>query len=154
MKKNRRGAILQLRLLERGDSGENFSFIQYTLFMFSLVLVGIVFAMIGFWRVGAVASNERAAYYSSISSTYNVQSGQQAAFFGFTGGSGSVGSVQTTADRITDVRMTTGSTYQHQLNNGNFSFGRWDFVVAGGAAKRVERFYAGPPPCASQDCNE
>jgi hypothetical protein len=146
----RRIALRWLNRAESGSSGgDDFAFVAYTPFLLGVLFVGILFGMLGFWRVGA---------------SYATQRGTQVGAVAPSRGSATIGDLyiswsnaQSTPSSgfgvVEDDRITIGSTdFTRTFEFG--PFGQWTFGVGAQTQTRSERFYGGAPNCEDGECNE
>ena len=139
-------ALRQLRSLEQGDGG-SFGHTLYLPYLFLLVVFGLTVAMVGFWRVGTVAANERGAYVASVTLDTSAGSAETLGLFPDLTSSASTGGVD--ADSAEGSRSVVMSTQADENVDLPF-FG----TIIAQSQKRFERFYAGPADCAGGVCEE
>ena len=137
------------RRAESGSfEGGTFGDLAYMPFLVGLLLVGLVFALVGFWRVGASYS---AQYSTQVGSVAPGQGGNvlTALWSGWshdnaTGGGFALEpgerNVRTSIDRATTFSF--------------LNFGAWDLQVDASTNARSERFYPGGPVCGAEGCSE
>lgn len=124
--------------IERGDAGADFGTSWYTVLMFALLIVGLMIALLGFWRAAAAASVERDAYYAGTRANERGDGGGYAeAFFGeLTGQSGdALVSVRDDNDTVA-VSFKRRSAFWAPL------LGTWEADQDATMEKYVERFRA------------
>ncbi len=143
------------RRLEGGSAeGGSLAFIVYTPYLFGLLLVGLAFALVGFWRVGATMSVERGAAANAVSpggsSAAGARSAQQQALDTWANASGGQVTLQAGPGQRSDTLTFSSRAI---LRTG--VFGNWEFGLPGQSERRRERFYSGPPACEGPEvCHE
>ncbi len=148
------GRLSAKRHLEGGSAEGDFAFTIYTPYLFALLLVGLAFALVGFWRIGATMSAERAAAANGVSAQGSnaavARSAQQQAFDPWA--NARCGDVDLTAgpgQRSDTLKFSARAT----LRTG--FLGNWEFTLPGQSERRRERFYSGPAVCESEvNCHE
>jgi hypothetical protein len=143
--------------LERGDVGEDFAYSAQLPVMVSLFVIGIMAAMVGFWRMGAFQGGERGAFTSATAPIDGVDSGRSAAaefFNAWANGTplpeNSISNlVRQPALRSSSSTISTTTSVDWAGSGSSFQF-----VVSGQSVKRWERFYSGPPVCSGGVCSE
>lgn len=148
--KNMNKALRQLRSLEHGDGG-SFGHTLYLPYLFIMVVFGLTVAMVGVWRVGTVAANERGAYVASVTLDTSTGSGVTLGLFPDLTSSASASGVD--ADVASGSRTVVMSTQADENVDLPF-FGSMQRSVIAQSQKRFERFYAGPADCAGGVCEE
>jgi hypothetical protein len=143
-------ALRQLRSLERGDGG-SFGHTLYLPYLFLLVVFGLTLSMVGVWRVGTVAANERGAYVASVTMDTSTGSGTTLGLFPDLTSSANASGVN--VDDATSSRTVVMSTQADENVDLPF-FGSMQRSVIAQSQKRFERFYAGPAECAGGVCEE
>lgn len=140
--------------LEGGSAEGDFAFTIYTPYLFALLLVGLAFALVGFWRIGATMSAERAAAANGVSAQGSnaavARSAQQQAFDTWANARGG------------DVDLSAGPgqrsdtlTFSARATLRTGFLGNWEFTLPGQSERRRERFYSGPAVCESEvNCHE
>ena len=139
-----------IRKVESGSSGgDDYGMTLHVPFLLAVLFIGLVFGMIGFWRVGASyatqngtqtggvapgrANSTIGAFYTAWSNAQSVPSSNVNVF---------------TGDRRTVGTMSTNKNFDLGL------FGNWTLGLGAQTQSRSERFYPGAPQCADGDCNE
>lgn len=145
---------LRLRLEGGSAEGGELAFTVYTPVLFALLLVGVAFALIGFWRSGATMSAERGAAANGVapggSSAATAGAAQADAFETWAGASGGRTALEAGPGYRSD---TLTFAAEAELRTG--LLGAWTFALPGQGAARRERFYAGPPVCPpGEACHE
>lgn len=139
---------------EGGSAEGDFAFTIYTPYLFALLLAGLAFALVGFWRIGATMSAERAAAANGVSpqgsSASVARAAQQQAFDTWADASGgAVGLSAGSGQRSDTLTFAARAT----LRTG--FLGNWEFSLPGQSERRRERFYSGPAVCDSEaNCHE
>ena len=142
------------RRLEGGSAEGEFAFTIYTPYLFALLLVGLAFALVGFWRIGATMSAERAAAANGVSAQGSnasvAQAVQQQALDTWANArGGQVGLSAGPGQRSDTLTFSARAT----LRTG--FLGNWEFSLPGQSERRRERFYSGPAVCESvAECHE
>ncbi len=142
------------RHLEGGSAEGEFAFTIYTPYLFALLLVGLAFALVGFWRIGATMSAERAAAANGVSAQGSNASvalavQQQALDTWANARGGQVGLSAGPGQRSDTLTFSARAT----LRTG--FLGNWEFSLPGQSERRRERFYSGPAVCESvAECHE
>lgn len=134
---------------ERGNMDGDYAFIVYSPFMIAVLMVGICFAMIGFWRLGASYSAQRSAQLGAVSP--GKANGALTAYFVDWTNASSVAGASFGVDapnRTVTAALRTHQTFEYQ------SFGPWNFGIEGQTLSRSERFYPGKPLCNADGCDE
>ena len=128
-----------VRHAERGD-GETFAFIEYTTFIWIILLGGLIFAMLGFWRVGASYSNDYGVGVGTLYTDRTKGSDKQNREFSLFTGNALSGS--STFAPAYNQRMWTGG-----INNATneLVFG---YQINSQTKTRSERFFPGQYVCA------
>jgi len=138
------------RSIESGSSGgDDFGMVTYTPFLLIVLFVGLVFGMLGFWRVGA---------------SYATQNGTQLGAVAPGQGNATIGgfylawsNAQTTPassfNVVTADRRTVGAINMDK-NFDLSTLGQWTLGVGAQTQTRSERFYPGAPKCSGGGCNE
>lgn len=144
----------RLRLEGGSAEGGELGFALYTPSLFLLMLAGVAFALIGFWRSGATMSAERAAAANAVASGGSNASAARAvqadAFATWASASGGDAVLVAGPGRRSD---TLSFAAEAEFRTG--LFGVWTFALPGQGSARRERFYAGPPVCpAGEACHE
>lgn len=139
-----------LRRIEGGSSGgDDFAFVTYGPFLLAILLIGLCFAMIGFWRIGASYATQRGAQVGS----YNpgqASDAQQSFFFDWTNASSAPST--NFSNQAGDRRST--STLNSNKEFSSYVFGDWSFDIDAQTQTRSERFYPGAPVCNGDGCDE
>ncbi len=139
-----------LRQVESGSSGgDDFAMITYTPFLVAILMLGIIFGMVGFWRVGASYATQKGAQTGAVA----PGTGSNAAstlFLDWTNASSAPASTfaVNVGDRFSTANTATSKTFQYGL------FGSWIFNIQAQTQTRNERFYPGAPICDGDGCNE
>ena len=148
------GGVSARHHLEGGSAEGDFAFTIYTPYLFALLLVGLAFALVGFWRIGATMSAERAAAANGVSAQGSnasvAQAAQQQAFDMWANARGG------------DVDLSAGPgqrsdtlTFSARATLRTGFLGNWEFSLPGQSERRRERFYSGPAVCESEAaCHE
>ena len=151
LKRARRRVRSALRRAECGsaDAG-TLGDIIYIPYLVGLLLIGLMFALVGFYRVGA---------------SYAVQLGSQIGAVSPQNGNAAIASYWQTwmnSNTPTDAfavdnqdRTVSASVNTSQSFNSNI-IGPWQFAINAGSNMHVrsERFYPGQPACEGSNCNE
>ena len=143
-------ARMLFRQVESGSSGgDDYAMLTYTPFLISVLLLGVIFGLIGFWRVGASYATERGAHAVAV----NPGLGGSAAstlFLNWTNASSAPASgfSPDVAGRFSTIDTNTSKTFQYGL------FGAWTFGIDAQTQTRNERFYPGAPKCSGNGCRE
>lgn len=134
---------------ERGSmDGGSFGDIIHIPFLIGMLVVGILFAMIGFWRVGASYSAQVSAQAGSVAPNegdgmltgwWSIWSGDDSTPGDFNVNSG---------DRAVRSNINTSEDFDF------LGFGPWHFTIDAQAQSRSERFYPGQPVCDADGCDE
>lgn len=149
-KKVMNNVLRQLRSLEQGD-GSSFGHTLYLPYLFLLVVFGLTLSMIGVWRVGTVAANERGAYVASVTLDTTTGLGTTLGLFPDMTSSASTSGV--TVEDASGSRTVVISSQADENVDLPF-FGTMQRSVIAQSQKRFERFYAGPADCAGGVCEE
>lgn len=141
-----------IRRSERGDAGAEFAFITYTPFLLGLLIIGIFFGMLGFWRVGAGYSNLVGAQQAAVASEASAETSQQNTFGSWTNAS-------STSAGISDVVSQAEDRFILTTFNINRTWEFWNFdpvnySIGSQIETRLERFFPGAPKCDGDGCNE
>jgi hypothetical protein len=119
-------------------------------FLVGLLLFGLIFAMVGFWRVGASYATQRSAQVGSVAPDQG--NGVLSYLWqGWTGSSDTTGSFGVdSSGRTVHANIDAAKSFNSNV------FGAWMFDVGGGGEMHIrsERFYPGQPECDEQGCNE
>lgn len=139
-------------LFQRAENGSveggTFGELAYMPFLIGLLLVGLVFALVGFWRVGASYSAQYSAQIGAVSPNegdnvltvlWNGWSHDDMPTGGFALEAG---------DRNVSANIGRSTTFNF------YTFGTWDLQVDAQTHARSERFYPGGPVCDLDGCNE
>lgn len=112
--KNR--ASIVLRRAERGDMGGDYAFIVYSPFLLGVVMVGICFALIGFWRIGASYAAQRSAQVGAVNPA-DAPAAQTAYFTDWTNASSAPGGSfgVDAPNRTATSAINTQQTFQYGL---------------------------------------
>ncbi|MEO6060624.1 MAG: hypothetical protein ABIQ99_01645 [Thermoflexales bacterium] len=142
------------RHLESGSAEGEFAFTIYTPYLFALLLVGLAFALVGFWRIGATMSAERAAAANGVSAQGSnaavAQAAQQQAFDTWANARGGEIGLSTGPGRRSDTL-----TFSARATLRTGFLGNWEFTLPGQSERRRERFYSGPAVCETEaNCHE
>ena len=141
-----------IRLAERGDAGAEFAFITYTPFLMGLLIVGIFFGLVGFWRVGAGYANLVGSQRAAVGSESGAETTQSTLFGKWTNSS-----VVSSAVNGVDVQPEDRFILSNFNINRTFefsNFGPWAYAVNSQIESRLERFFPGAPKCDGDGCNE
>ena len=138
--------------MERGDAGAEFAFIIYTPFLMGLLIIGIFFGMLGFWRVGASYANLAGAQQAAFAGEGASEDTQRTLFGGWSNAStvsGGLSGVDVQADdRFIVAKFGIDRTFEFS------NFAPWAYEVNSQIQYRLERFYPGAPKCGDGECNE
>lgn len=140
-----------VRTFERGDSG-SLGFNGYIPFLFFIMLFAFTLALIGFWRVGTVAANERGAYMVSTSHDQGAAEASMADIF--TGVTSSQAGSNPNADAGAQESRHVVTDSQADANAQMMFFGDLRRSIGAQSQKRFEQFYAGPAQCSGSSCEE
>ena len=143
---------LFVRLFRRAENGSveggTFGELAYMPFLIGLLLVGLVFALIGFWRVGASYAAQYSAQIGAVApdegatvltALWNGWSHDDMPTGGFALEAG---------DRNVSANIGRSTTFNF------YTVGSWDFQIDAQTHSRSERFYPGGPVCDLDSCNE
>jgi hypothetical protein len=137
-----------VRRMESGNVDGIFADLQFIPMLFALVVVGLFFALIGFYRVGASFATQEGALVGAAS----PGTGQQmltSSWIDWTLGNGpSDGFVVISADRAVQTNLSTSGTFDY------LGLGPWTMQILGQTYTRSERFYPGGPVCNGNNCSE
>ena len=141
-----------IRRAERGDAGAEFAFIVYTPFLMGLLIVGIFFGMLGFWRVGAGYANLVGTQKAVTTSDSSGEEVQRAAFGAWT-------HTDSVSSGITDVTTQAEDRFILASFDIKRTFEFWNFdpinySVDSQIQARLERFFPGAPKCSGGDCHD
>lgn len=143
------------RQMQRGD-GDTFAHITYMPFLFGVLLLGIFFAMIGFWRMGVSYANDRGAVVGTTAAS-GVSAGtaaQNKAFVDWSNASSAPNGAMAVDSCGRSAKTTYSNTPSHfQYGYATNAFGPFGSVSAGQAQedRRWERFYPGAPKAGCAD---
>ncbi len=138
-----------LRRAEHGSAeGGTFGDIAFIPLLTGLLMVGVFFALLGFWRVGASFATQRSAETGAVASGQGGAS--LASYWSWWGGANPTGGgfVVTPRDRSVRSNVSTSFTFDY------LGFGPWTLPINGQTQSRLERFYPGAPICVGQICGE
>lgn len=150
MKVFKKRAWIAVRRAERGDMGGDYAFIVYSPFLLGVLMVGICFALIGFWRIGASYAAQHSAQVGAVNPG-SATAAQNAYFTDWTGAASVAGGSfgVDAPNRTTTSAINTQQTFQYMTY-----FGPWTFEIGGQTMSRSERFYPGKPVCNGDGCDE
>ena len=145
----RAGVAALLRRMESGSAdGGTFADIQFTPMLFALVVVGLFFALIGFYRVGASFSTQEGALVGAASPGTG-QAMLTSSWIDWTRSNGpSNGFAVMPASRAVQTNLSTSGTFDYM------GLGAWTMQILGQTYTRSERFYPGGPVCNGSNCSE
>jgi hypothetical protein len=137
------------RRAERGDVGGEYAFIVYSPFLIGVLMVGICFALIGFWRIGASYAAQRSAQVGAVNPG-QAMTAQSAFLTDWTNASSApAGGFGVNApNRTATSSVNTRQAFEY------LEFGEWTFEIGGQTMTRSERFYPGRPVCNADGCDE
>jgi len=145
-----RGRLAQAWRQSEGGSidGGSYADVVYLPFLLALLLLGLFFALVGFWRVGASYSTQTSAQVGAVSPG-NGGNVLTTWWSGWTGGNfPSGGFALDTSGRAVRSNVETAKTFDF------FGFGEWEVPIGGQTSSRSERFYPGRPVCDENGCHE
>lgn len=130
--------------MDAGSTGD----ILFIPFLVTLVLIGLMVTMVGFWRVGSSYATQRSAQVGSVSPEQG-DALLRGIWEGWTGGNMPAGGF---AVNGRSVSSSIGAQSSFNMN----LMGSYDFSVGAGGQLRVrsERFYPGQPVCDDEGCDE
>ena len=136
--------------LESGNIDGSFSDIIFMPFLLTLMLFGLMLALVGFWRVGSSFSTQLSAQVASVAPD-QATNALSALWSAWTGKELPSGSGSTEGEGNT-VNTSINADAGFNLNE----FGGWQFSVSSGSSVQVhsEKFYPGQPTCEGENCNE
>ena len=142
-------AHLLLHRLESGNIDGSFSDIIFMPFLLTLMLFGLMLALVGFWRVGSSFSTQLSAQVGSVAPD-QATNALSALWSAWTGKELPSGSKFTTTERNISTSINADAGFN--LNE----FGGWQFSISSGSSVQVhsEKFYPGQPKCDDENCNE
>jgi hypothetical protein len=139
-----------IRQVEGGSSGgDDFAFVTYGPFLLSILLIGLCFAMIGFWRIGASYATQRGAQVGSVRPSA-AGAAQTSFFVDWT----NAGSAPPSNFAFNPGDRTSTSSLNSTKEFHSYTFGDWSFSVNAQTQTRNERFYPGAPICDGDGCDE
>ncbi len=145
---NKRASHLLFHRLESGNIDGSFSDIIFMPFLLTLLLFGLMLALVGFWRVGSSFSTQLSAQVGSVApdQATNALSALWSAWTGKELPSGA-GFIEDTASRSVSTSIDADAGFN--MNE----FGGWQFSVSSGSSMQVrsEKFY---PGCDGENCND
>lgn len=128
--------------------GGAFADVAFIPYLIGVMIVGIFFALIGFWRVGASFSAQISAQAGSVSAADgDVALSASWQLWTQDDGPASGFSVNPT-DRSVNAELHTGRDLDYLM------FGGWQLPIGAQSQSRVERFYPGGPECSDGVCDE
>lgn len=143
------------RQMQRGD-GDTFAHITYMPFLFGVLLVGIFFGLIGFWRMGVNYANDRGAVVGTTSAG-GAGAGTSASGSAFADWS-NASSSPSSAVSVDSCGRSAKTTFDNSDKNFRYgyatkAFGPFAAVDTGQAQeeRRWERFYPGAPKAGCAD---
>ena len=138
-----------LRSAQAGSmDGGSYADIVFIPYLVGVLVVGIFFALIGFWRVGASLATQMSAQVGSVAPGEGDSTLSGAwAIWTNTAGPGTGFSVNSD-DRTVSAELNTGQTLDY------VGFGPWVMTIDGQTSSRSERFYPGGPVCNGTECGE
>ncbi len=138
-----------LRKAENGSmDGGTYADIVFIPYLVGILVVGIFFALIGFWRVGASYATQMSVQVGSVapgeggatlSGTWTLWTNSAGPATGFSLNS---------AERTVSAELNTEQTLDY------VGFGPWVMTIDGQTTSRSERFYPGGPVCNGTECGE
>ena len=141
-------ALRWVRRAESGNLDGEFADLAFLPLILGVLLLGIAFAMVGFWREGAGYATMNSAQVGAVAPSRG-NSVQWSFWTGWTNAGSLNGGFAVDAPN----RSATASMNMSQ----DFSFvwlGPWTFSIAAQTHTRSERFYPGGPICSGGSCNE
>lgn len=136
--------------VESGSAdGGIYADLQFMPFLFALLLVGLFFMLVGFYRIGANYASQQGAVVGSVSPGTG-EAGLKASWWDWTGKKNAdSGFVVRPEERSAQTNINT------LLNFDFYVFGAWRMPANGQTYTRSERFYPGGPVCTDVDgCHE
>lgn len=132
--------------------GGSYGDIIFMPYLIGLLLVGLLFALVGFWRVGASYATQRSAQIGSVAADGEAagNAALSAIWRGWTGRDLASGGVTVDAqDR------SVGANINAMVNYDSALFGGWSLPISAGGqmSVRSERFYPGQPVCDEDGAN-
>jgi hypothetical protein len=141
-----------VRILHKAENGSMdggaFADVAFIPYLIGVMIVGIFFALVGFWRVGASLSTQISAQAGSVAAA-DGNAALSAVWQLWTRDSGPAGgfSVNPT-DRSVNAELLTGRDMDYLM------FGLWQMPIGAQSQSRMERFYPGGPECSDGVCDE
>ena len=142
---------------ENGSIGEDFAYASQLPVHVSLLVMGMMVAMIGFWRLGAFQGGERGAFTGSTAPVNGIESGKSAAAGFFNAWSNETPQATDSIAsfiRRPQARTATGAIETTTSIDWTGTGVNFQFALSGSSVKRWERFYGGPPVCSGGLCSE
>lgn len=142
-------ALSALHRFEHGSvEGGIFADLVFMPMLFVLVIMGLFFALIGFYRIGASYATQQSALIGSVS----PGTGQQAlstSWLNWTTYAGpDYGFSYNPSTRSAQSTLNTSGTFEY------YGLGPWIMQIMGHTYTRSERFYPGGPVCNGTSCSE
>lgn len=128
--------------------GGTFGDLAFIPFLTALLMVGLFFALIGIWRVGASFSSQLSADTGAVAPAQGASALQT--YWSWWGGANASGGGFTLTPENRTVRSNVNTSFTFDY----FGFGSWTFGIQGQTQSRSERFYPGAPVCAGATCGE
>jgi len=142
------------RLLRRVESGSmeggTYAEIAYEPFFIAIVLLGVIFAMLGFWRVGASYATQTAAQIGAVAPSEG-NTALADVWVAWTHANAPSNGFQVDVEgRTVSAHLSTSASFNSNI------FGPLTFAITAGTntATRSERFYPGQPVCDENGCHE
>ena len=139
-----------LRKAESGSmEGGNFGDLLFTPYLIGLMLVGLIFALVGFWRVGASYATQRSAQIGAVS----PEDGSAALNAFWQGWSNN--SVPRGGFTVDEANKTVSANIDAQASFQYADFANWAFDIQSGGHMHIrsERFYGGGGVCDANGCD-
>ena len=139
----------RLRRAEQGSTdGGTFGDIAFIPYLTALLFVGVIFAHVGFWRVGAGVATQLSAETGAVAPSRGAPS--LITYWSWWGGANGTKGGFAVMPQSRSVRSNVATTFTFNY----FGFGPWTFSVNGQTQSRSERFYPGKPVCTGAVCDE
>ena len=119
-------------------------------FLIALLMIGLIFGMVGFWRVGASYSVQYGAQVGSVAPAEGADV-LNALWRGWMNNGQITGEFAVNdAERSVRASAEAEKAFEYQR------FGLWNFEISAGGDLHIrsERFYPGAPMCDEEGCDE
>jgi len=140
-----------LRRVESGSmEGGTYAEIVYEPFFITIVLLGVILAMVGFWRVGASYAAQTAAQIGAVAPSEG-NAALADVWVAWTQANAPTNGFQVDVEgRTVRARISTSASFNSNM------FGPLTFAITAGTntSTRSERFYPGQPVCDVNGCHE